>query len=75
MITAELRAGLAAFIQAEIGAELELADVQDSDGHAGLTFLFETRRRGESSNAGRYVLKLPPKGVARRGNTDVYYQV
>ncbi len=74
MITAELRASLAAFIQAEIGAELALADVQDSDGHAGLTFLFETRRRGESNNAGRYVLKLPPKGVARRGNTDVYRQ-
>jgi membrane AbrB-like protein len=57
-----------------MGSEFELAGLHDSDGHAGLTFLFETRRRGEAAIAGEYVLKIPPPGVARRGNTDVYRQ-
>ena len=74
MITDELKANLETFIHDELGADMELAGLHDSDGHAGLTFLFETRKRGESALAGRYVLKIPPKGVARRGNTDVYRQ-
>jgi aminoglycoside phosphotransferase (APT) family kinase protein len=43
------------------------------DGHAGLTFGFDT-----VDAAGLlldcYVLKLAPAGVTRRGNTDVYRQ-
>lgn len=74
MITPELEANLAAFIHDQIGPEFELAGLHDSDGHAGLTFLFETRRRGETAIAAEYVLKIPPPGVARRGNTDVYRQ-
>jgi aminoglycoside phosphotransferase (APT) family kinase protein len=43
------------------------------DGHAGLTFGFDViDPRG--SPAGSYVLKIPPAGVARRGNTDVFRQ-
>jgi len=74
MITAELKANLESFIHDQMGPEFELAGLHDSDGHAGLTFLFETRRRGETAIAGEYVLKIPPPGVARRGNTDVYRQ-
>ena len=74
MIDAQLKANLQGLIHDRIGAEFELAGLHDSDGHAGLTFLFETRRRGAHDIAGRYVLKIPPKGVARRGNTDVYRQ-
>jgi len=74
MVSHELERNLAGFVREEMGPGLELAGLHDSDGHAGLTWLFETRRRGEDDVAGRYVLKLAPKGVARRGNTDVYRQ-
>lgn len=73
MVTDELKANLALFIRDHLGPETELAAVSDSDGHAGLTFLFETRVKG-SRAPGHYVLKIPPRGVARRGNTDVYRQ-
>ena len=43
-------------------------NVQESDGHAGLTFLFEVID-GQGAATG-YVIKLPPKGVRRHGNTD-----
>ena len=74
MVTEELTGNLARFVVTHLGADLELSHVTDSDGHAGLTFLFETRHRRTHDSAGRYVLKIPPKGVARRGNTDVYRQ-
>lgn len=74
MVSDELERNLAAFVRDEMGGDLELAGLHDSDGHAGLTWLFETRWRGSDAVAGRYVLKLAPKGVARRGNTDVYRQ-
>ena len=68
----ELRAGLSAFVTAEIGSTARVANVQESDGHAGLTFLFEVID-GQGTPTG-YVVKLPPKGVRRHGNTDVYRQ-
>jgi aminoglycoside phosphotransferase (APT) family kinase protein len=74
MLDERLRDNLQTFIHDRIGADFELAGLHESDGHAGLTFLFETRRRGTTALAGRYVLKIPPAGVARRGNTDVYRQ-
>ena len=43
------------------------------DGHAGLTFGFDVIS-ASGALLGRYVLKLAPAGVARRGNTDVYRQ-
>jgi aminoglycoside phosphotransferase (APT) family kinase protein len=74
VITEELKANLATFVHDNLGPDVELAGVHDSDGHAGLTFLFEVRDRATHAITGRYVLKIPPKGVARRGNTDVYRQ-
>ncbi|MBC9882159.1 phosphotransferase family protein [Bradyrhizobium sp. INPA01-394B] len=62
------------FIQRERGGGYAVAhfDVME-DGHAGLTYGFDLcDAKGEA--AGRYVLKLAPAGVARRGNTDVYRQ-
>lgn len=69
-----LKANLAAFVHDCCGPGIELAAVHGSDGHAGLTFLFETRHAATRAIAGRYVLKIPPAGVTRRGNTDVYRQ-
>ena len=74
MVTEALTENLRKFVTREMGAAVELAHVSDSDGHAGLTFLFETRYRESGAPAGSFVLKIPPKGVARRGNTDVYRQ-
>lgn len=72
MITDSLRTALARLVTERLGAEWTLAELSESDGHAGLTFLFRvTHPAGDSR---RYVLKLPPAGVARRGNTDVYRQ-
>ncbi|MGE0658351.1 MAG: phosphotransferase family protein [Reyranellaceae bacterium] len=42
------------------------------DGHAGLTFGF--RLEAGNREIGRYVLRMAPAGVTRRGNTDVYRQ-
>ncbi len=74
MIDPQLEVNLREFVRERIGADRELAGLHESDGHAGLTFLFETRRSGSTEIDGRYVLKIPPKGVARVGNTDVYRQ-
>ena len=68
----ELRAALSAFISAELGGAARVVDLQESDGHAGLTFLFEVAD-AQGARSG-YVIKLPPKGVRRHGNTDVYRQ-
>ena len=68
----ELRSGLSAFIAAELGSAARLTDLQASDGHAGLTFLFDVI--DAQGVAIGYVIKLPPKGVRRHGNTDVYRQ-
>jgi aminoglycoside phosphotransferase (APT) family kinase protein len=61
-------------IEIECGAGNRVANlVAMEDGHAGLTFGFDT-----VDAAGllldSYVLKLAPAGVTRRGNTDVYRQ-
>jgi len=66
-----LRPGLEDFISAEMGSAARLSSVLESDGHAGLTFLFEVN---EGNAHRRYVIKLPPSGVKLRGNTDVYRQ-
>ena len=68
----ELRAGLERFIADEVGSSSKLESLAESDGHAGLTFLFDIV---ESSGLTKgFVIKLPPKGVKRKGNTDVYRQ-
>ena len=67
-----IRAGLAHFIKDEFGSAAELENLAESDGHAGLTFLFEIR--GDTGTNAAYVIKVPPKGVRLKGNTDVYRQ-
>lgn len=67
----EVRPGLEAFIADEVGSHARLGALSESDGHAGLTFLFEIVD-GRATRP--YVIKLPPRGVRRSGNTDVYRQ-
>ncbi|MBI4693976.1 MAG: phosphotransferase family protein [Gammaproteobacteria bacterium] len=74
MVKSELKANLQTFIDDHLGHGVELHSVHDSDGHAGLTFLFDVQKKGTHEIVGEYVLKVPPPGVARRGNTDVYRQ-
>ncbi len=68
----ELKPGLAAFVHDTFGSAARLDAVRESDGHAGLTFLFDVVEGSAARHA--YVIKLPPKGVRRRGNTDVLRQ-
>lgn len=68
----EIRRGLKNFVHDEVGTSAKLLNLTESDGHAGLTFLFEVLEGNGSTNG--YVIKLPPKGVKRKGNTDVYRQ-
>lgn len=70
----ELRTQLETFVTDQAGPDAVLSDLTEADGHAGLTFLFEIQAVNNGDHAGRYVLKLAPKGVTRRGNTDVYRQ-
>lgn len=67
----EVRRGLEAFIADEVGSSARLGALGESDGHAGLTFLFEIE---DGAQRRPYVIKLPPRGVRRSGNTDVYRQ-
>lgn len=61
-------------IESELGAGTRVINFGSmEDGHAGLTFGFDVV--GPSgAPVGSYVLKIPPAGVARRGNTDVFRQ-
>ncbi|MBL6749790.1 MAG: phosphotransferase family protein [Nevskia sp.] len=74
MQPAELAARLRPLIEKECGAGSQAANVGVmEDGHAGLTFGFDVVDAG-GRNIGSYVIKLAPRGVTRRGNTDVYRQ-
>lgn len=74
MITDELERNLGHFVIREFGPDCVPVNLADSDGHAGLTFLFDVEARATGRILARQVLKIPPAGVARRGNTDVYRQ-
>lgn len=67
-----VRAELQRFVAAECGATYRIEDLRPAGGHAGLTFLF-TLVHPEGARED-LVLRLPPEGVRRRGNTDVYRQ-
>lgn len=71
-IEAGLASELEQFLRSELGAQAQLRYLQSADGHAGLTFLFAVESEGATAE---YVLRLPPHGVRRKGNTDVYRQV
>lgn len=72
MDVSEVQSGLRGFVAASFGSGARLESVTESDGHAGLTFLFSVREDGGAVSD--WVIKLPPKGVRRRGNTDVLRQ-
>jgi len=68
----ELNGRLEAFVADQFGRGHRLDNIHESDGHAGLTFLFDVVPPTGTSVG--YVIKMPPKGVAYRGNTDVFRQ-
>lgn len=61
-------------LRSEHGTDLRVSnfDVME-DGHAGLTFGFDLLDPAGELR-GRYILKMAPAGVTRRGNTDVFRQ-
>lgn len=70
---ASLSGRLTAFLCRQVGDDARVEDLAPmEDGHAGLTYGFRLLRDGVES--GRYVLRMAPIGVTRRGNTDVYRQ-
>jgi aminoglycoside phosphotransferase (APT) family kinase protein len=68
----EIRTQLAGFVAEHYGRGADLRNVGPMPGHAGLTFGFEVWKDGLCADS--LVLRIPPKGVRRSGNTDVYRQ-
>ncbi|MGR8948161.1 MAG: phosphotransferase family protein [Gammaproteobacteria bacterium] len=72
MNVAEIGVALNGFVADTFGASYRAVNVEESDGHAGLTFLFDVEdARGKRTG---YVVKVPPAGVKLKGNTDVMRQ-
>ncbi|WP_439816943.1 phosphotransferase family protein [Zavarzinia sp. CC-PAN008] len=67
----ELEQQLDRFVRAHLGAQARVTALEEADGHAGLTFLFDV---ADGPDTRSHVLKLAPQGVRRSGNTDVYRQ-
>ena len=68
----ELEQRLREFVVDEFGHRASVSQVRESDGHAGLTYLFDViDARGQSLP---FVIKVPPAGVKLKGNTDVMRQ-
>jgi aminoglycoside phosphotransferase (APT) family kinase protein len=63
---------LAAFAGEHYGGDAEVSRVRAMPGHAGLSFGFDVWQAGQHRDA--LVLRIPPKGVRRSGNTDVVRQ-
>jgi len=63
---------LSAFVAAHYGIHAEVRDVAPMPGHSGLTFGFEVWLDGARGDS--LVLRIPPRGVRRSGNTDVLRQ-
>lgn len=63
---------LAAFVTAHYGEGAEVRRVRPMPGHAGLSFGFDVVVQGEVRQS--VVMRVPPKGVRRSGNTDVLRQ-
>lgn len=71
---AAFRAQLLALVRQTHGPDADVRDVGVmEDGHAGQTFGFEAVS-GQGAPLARYVIKLGPAGVVRRGSTDIYRQ-
>lgn len=68
----EIQEQLDIFVRAHFDPAASAINVEEGDGHAGLTFLFDIVAPGR--NKAGYVLKKAPSGVRRSGNTDIYRQ-
>jgi aminoglycoside phosphotransferase (APT) family kinase protein len=69
---------LASWARHHYGPEASVESVAPMPGNAGLSFGFDVGRPGESGAASgveRLVIRVPPAGVRRKGNTDVLRQV
>lgn len=66
-------AGVRSWARGELGRGVEVRALRPMPGNAGLSFGF-TVRDGEGRDR-RFVIRLAPPGVRRRGNTDVLRQV
>ncbi len=58
--------------EAHYGATARTSDLETMPGHAGLSFGFTV---DGSEGRDQLVMRVPPKGVRRKGNTDVIRQV
>jgi aminoglycoside phosphotransferase (APT) family kinase protein len=67
-----VREQLERFVSAHVGPGAELLDVRPGGGHAGFTYLFDTKHDGQRAS---YYLRLPPPGVRWEGTADVLRQV
>lgn len=71
--TAQLRAALEQFVCAADGTVLSVESLAPMPGgHAGLTYGFRARYQDHGTK--RFILKMAPKGVPRRGSTDIFRQ-
>jgi aminoglycoside phosphotransferase (APT) family kinase protein len=69
----ELAGQLAVWVVDHYGAGAEVTELEPMPGHAGLSFGFTAHPSDGTPD--RLVMRMPPKGVRRRGNTDVIRQV
>lgn len=74
MDATELQPQLEVWARETYGPDAVVADVHPMPGHAGLSFGFDVAPSPDAI-AERLVMRMPPKGVRRRGNTDVLRQV
>ncbi len=65
---------LEAFVAARYPDGSRVLKLVEADGHAGLTFNFRISDPKTGGVAEDLFLKVPPKGVKRKQNTDVYRQ-
>lgn len=68
-----LQAQLERWADAHYHEGTTIADLRPMPGHAGLSFGFTVR--DATGELDRLVMRMPPKGVRRAGNTDVLRQV
>jgi aminoglycoside phosphotransferase (APT) family kinase protein len=71
--TAQLRAALEQYVCAADNAVSNVESLAPMPGgHAGLTYGFRARYRDQRTES--FILKMAPKGVPRRGSTDIFRQ-
>ena len=61
--------------EAHYGEHAHVTAVETMPGHAGLSFGFSVLHGAEHDECDELVMRVPPKGVRRKGNTDVIRQV